>query len=91
MSDGVPTRCLNLLDRFSTRWQSGVPIIADYREQADWLAEHGFLETVDNPQYPNEACYRLTELGRVTKQPGRRAKVAMLQPGTATPKLAFGK
>src|SRR5438309_1840479 len=41
---------------------------------ANWLTERGLLETIDNPQYRAQTCYRLTDLGHAVLKRGQRAK-----------------
>jgi DNA-binding PadR family transcriptional regulator len=38
-----------------------------------WLLDRGLIETVQNPQYRNDACYRLTPLGVRVLERGRYA------------------
>jgi hypothetical protein len=41
---------------------------------AGWLLERGLIESVDNPQYPGQTCYRITALGYAVLKRGQRAK-----------------
>src|ERR1700730_15172290 len=46
----------------------------------NWLLERGLIETVENPEYRNQTCYRLTDLGYAALKRGQRAKPRPKQP-----------
>ena len=58
---------------------------------AEWLLERGLIEVVENPNYRNQTCYRVSALGSKVIERGRlarprpkRPKLPMLKPMIAT-------
>lgn len=76
-NDNMPPHYWRALKSFLTAFSYGEPISKHSgvgQKSADWLFKRGLLETVVNPQYRGERCYRVSALGHATLKRGSRAR-----------------